>query len=197
MCPHCGEEAEVGAKFCARCGKSLRMPPQRDTTPVEPVPLADEEPETLLWRIGIWFFEIFPGVARPAVISMSLLALVVGGIVAGLGAMMLGFGAIFFAILAGAVALICYWTALSWLMYGYVCLLPEAMSEFDGRHWLVLMLATFGPLGLVFALTRPEQRPAAPQPPAVEQPAHEGEGEEEDPFEMLDRLTKEQLGAQP
>jgi len=44
--------------------------------------------------------------------------------------------------------MVIYWSAVAWLIYGYVCLPSEALAEFDSRQWSVMLLLGLAPVAL-------------------------------------------------
>ncbi|MFP4026467.1 MAG: zinc-ribbon domain-containing protein [Candidatus Brocadiia bacterium] len=145
-CPKCGEVYPDSASFCKRCGAEL----EEDGGVFRTEP--DEEEETIaLWQRGlIYFFELFPGLARPTVILAAAATFVLAAVAISLGFFLLTLHVIFASFAIGAGGVMLYWTALSWLLYGYICLPVEAMSEFEGKHWTVLFLASILPVTAFF-----------------------------------------------
>lgn len=140
-CAKCGVVNVSSARFCTRCGAALPSVP-------EPEPFEEQEPG-VLWRMLEWFLEFFPGLVRPKVLIMSVGALMVAGAVGYLALFLLGFGALISAMAIGGFAVVIYWTAWCWMMYGYLCMPAEAMVEFDGKKWTMLLLATAAPVAVV------------------------------------------------
>jgi hypothetical protein len=106
----------------------------------------EEGPGMPLWLF--WFLDLFPGLIRPLVLIMSLLMLPVAVVVCWLGFFILTLGAIFAGFATAGFGLIIYWSALAWIIYGYICLPSEALAEFDSRKWTAFLLLALAPVGL-------------------------------------------------
>ena len=131
-CPECGGLYMPGDKFCENCGAHI----------------VDEDSFGALGPL-IWFLNIFPGLVRPKVVVMSVIAIAVAGALLWLAMFLLGMGGLFAAFAIGAFALVTYWTAVSWLIYGYICLPAEAMAEFNGTQWFAFMLTNVLPAAYI------------------------------------------------
>jgi hypothetical protein len=114
----------------------------------------EEGPGMPLWLF--WFLDLFPGLIRPVVLIMSLLMLPVAAVVCWLGFFILTLGAIFAGFATAGFGLIIYWSALAWIIYGYISLPSEALAEFDSRKWTAFLLLALAPVGLgLFLIARP------------------------------------------
>jgi hypothetical protein len=109
-------------------------PPPEEESPPIPRPL-------------LWLLELFPGLIRPRVLLMSIVTLVLAAFVMGLATMVFMMGAVFSGFFIGAAAVVMYWSAMAWLLYGYVCMPAEALAEFDSTRWLVFVILTVAPIG--------------------------------------------------
>ncbi len=52
----------------------------------------------------------------------------------------------------GAIAafgLVVYWTAWTWVFFGDTCFPSEALAEFDGTRWMLMVLVTVTPIAAV------------------------------------------------
>jgi len=145
QCPKCERLWGEDEHFCGLCGTRL-------ITLKSDEPEEEEEPESAARAALLWFLEVFPGFARPMVLMASIAMFVLALIAFALTFMMLGFQVYITAVFVGSGGVVIYWTAFSWMMYGYVCTPVEAMSEFRGVHWFVLLLATLIPGGLFLLL---------------------------------------------
>jgi len=143
LCPQCGQRVGLDDQFCGSCGAPL----PRDVLHVKKE--ATDRP-SVGWRIASWVLELFPGLTRPVVLIMSIVALVVAAGVGGLALYIFLLGAVITGFFIGGFAVVIYWTALSWLMFGDVVMPAEALSEFQGKHWWALMLFTLVPLAAMF-----------------------------------------------
>jgi len=116
-----------------------------------PVEQPDPEPEVPPGLVPLlWLLELFPGLASPKVLILSILALPVAAGVLQLALLLIGFGAIVTGIFIAGFAMVIYWTAVAWLLYGNICMPAEAMAEFDSTKWMVFLLAAFAPMSLFF-----------------------------------------------
>ena len=137
-CPRCRKSWGDTDRFCGDCGARLDQPGR--VRPKEPPPPGAPV---------VWLLETFPGLARPMVLVCSILAVLAAFVAFGLAMVMLSMGVLITAFAAGAGGMIIYWTALGWILYGYLCHPVEALSEFQGRHWMVFLVATTIP-GILF-----------------------------------------------
>jgi hypothetical protein len=142
-CPVCGSRNKEGRSFCAVCAAALEAGPE------EP---AQKGVGQAALGVLQWFLGVFPGLASPAVLLLGIPAAVVGWAVIGVGLWMFTFGAIFAAFAAGAVGVIIYWSAVTWLLCGYVCTPSEGMTEFRSNHWWAFTLLGFGPFLAIWFL---------------------------------------------
>jgi hypothetical protein len=94
----------------------------------------------------LWFLELFPGLVRPSVLVMSILMVPIAGFVSWLGFFLLTLGGLIAGFMIAGFGLVIYWTALSWIIYGYICLPSEALAEFEGAQWTVFLLLGFAPI---------------------------------------------------
>ena len=148
-CLKCRILADTAARFCGHCGSDLPL------SDVEEAEFEEDEEKLPTGTIVLyWFLDTFPGLLRPVVIIMSVLALALAGAGLWLTLFLFTMGAMISAFGIGAGAVIIYWTAWSWLLYGRVCVPAEAMAEFDGRKWFVFVLATVVPIGTLFGLVK-------------------------------------------
>jgi len=90
----------------------------------------------------VWLIDLFPGVFKPTVLVMSLLGIAFALVALWLAVFFLQLGVAITAFAIGGGGMLIYWTSLSWLLYGYVVVPVEAMAEFQGKHWMALILAT-------------------------------------------------------
>lgn len=143
-CPKCGRLWPSDANFCGECRTRLGAPAEASGQKAE-----DEREKGV---VLLWVMDLFPGVFSPTTLLMSLAGLGVSIFIGFFAVLVFSMGAMLTAFPIGAAGVIMYWTALSWLLIGYVCLPTEAMAEFQGKHWTVFMLMTVVPLGLFFLL---------------------------------------------
>jgi hypothetical protein len=143
-CPFCGAERGPDTKFCTECGSRLGAPSIGRPLPQPP---QEEEQEVVgAARLLQWFMEYFPGIFRPKVLVLSILALVVALGVGILALVMALLGAVIPAMFIGGSAMVIYWTAVSWLLLGDLCMPSEALAEFNGTHWLIFALLAAAPV---------------------------------------------------
>jgi len=145
-CPKCGAVGSEADTFCGSCGTPLALVsvpqkrPPREEEPYGGGPL-------------LWFLDLFPGLLSPKVLAFSLIAMAMSLVAFWLAAFFIQFMVISaFAIGGGGV--IIYWCALCWLLYGYVVVPVEAMSEFRGKHWMAFVLLTLIPGALFLFLVK-------------------------------------------
>lgn len=141
-CPECKILWQDSDEHCQRCGRPLgeecRLTPRDSGT--------DSGPGPALIAF-LWFMDIFPGLASLKVIISSLLAFAISGVGFALGMWLFTFGAVLTAFGTGGGAMILYWAAWSWVLYGDVAPPTEALAELQSRHWMVLMFVTVLPMG--------------------------------------------------
>ena len=149
-CPRCGAACDLGEASCPSCGGYLGVARRMGQPQAPPEPEGAPPLGPLLW-----FLELFPGLVQPKVLVMCLLAFPVAAGVGWLGLFLVAVGGVFAGMAIGAFALVIYWTAVAWLLYGEVCMPAEALCEFDGTRWLVYLLLAFAPMtGLFYYLGR-------------------------------------------
>ena len=102
----------------------------------------------------LWFLDIFPGLMHPTVIIFALLAVALAAVGIYMAVFFLEFGAFIFVFFIGGAAVLVYWAAMCWLLSGSLCTPVEAMSEFDGRHWLAFILLTAIPASAFMLFTK-------------------------------------------
>lgn len=153
-CPLCKAENKPTAKFCSICGTSL---------PEEVQAWEEEQEYSLPVRVGIgflqWFLESFPGLFSPGTLVMCILACAVGLTVTGLGAFLFTLGAVLSGMMTAALGVICYWSACTWLICGYVCLPSEGLADFRTGQWWAFALVGFGPFVAALAAIAMAQGP--------------------------------------
>lgn len=144
VCGTCGARNELNATRCAECGASLkrkRKPPAKATR-------KKAAEGGILLRV----LDLVPGLVR----TRTLIAMAgMMALAAGLGVLALAFlqyNALPATLLIGMLAMLCYCTAVIWMLYGYVCLPSEAIIEFDAARWLLLIALTVVPIAVVAAL---------------------------------------------
>ena len=152
-CPKCHTLWTNEDRFCGKCGIVLDQEPLP-----EPGPEADfEEDEERIGgatAAGLWFLDLLPGIASAKVLVCSIITFVLALIALWLAAAMLVNGVWITMFFCGAGGIILYWTAWSWLLVGDVCVPVEAMAEFQGKHWTMLIMVTVIPIGLLFWVAR-------------------------------------------
>ncbi len=143
VCPACGAANDLKARTCAECGASLRKRRR-------PPPRAARSDGRGGLAYGL--LDLVPGLTRPAVLAWTALMLCGAAGMGFLGLKCLEFNLLPATLLAGLVAMVLYCTALTWLLYGYVCVPSEAVVEFDGRRWLLLIALTVLPIAILAGL---------------------------------------------
>jgi hypothetical protein len=138
-CPECGARCAQNHAFCTQCGAPLDAEDDGDTV------------GGLLYA----FLDFFPGLVRPVVLVCSGLVLLLSIVVAWLGLLVFSLGAVFAGLSMIGFGLMMYTTAFIWVMYGYVCLPAEALTEFDGAKWMVVFLIAIAPVVYLFISLRP------------------------------------------
>lgn len=142
-CSRCGARCDAGEPRCPSCGGYLGARPPR--------PRLNAPAEEARRGPFFWFLDLFPGLVRPRVLIMSLVALPVAAGLVGLGLALFSIGGVFAGMAVAAFGMVTYWAAVAWLIYGYVCLPGEALSEFDGTRWMVFALLASAPMVALFA----------------------------------------------
>lgn len=155
ICPQCKTEYDDTVRICIDCGidmetgRALATSVNASETVAEPGPEAvppRPEPSPLLLFAG----STMPGCFSPFVIVLSILSVVFGLVVAYFAFIVFAFGALFAAVCMGAVALVVYAQAVSWILVGRVQLIHDALMELDNRRWLIFFLVVFGPFVFIF-----------------------------------------------
>jgi len=145
-CPACGAPVGEGAQFCAQCGADLRAGMAGGSS----FRVEEERGPAAPLRALLWMLEIFPGLFSPKCLICSLLTLIGAALVVGLAVFIIALGAVISGLFIAGFGMVMYWSAVSWILYGYVTLPSEAMAEFDGKKWTVFLLATFLPIAAFF-----------------------------------------------
>ncbi len=141
VCGKCGSPNMSTSKFCARCGNPLAAGrPARQEE-------GERGPSSLAAGL-LWFLDLCPGLVRPQIIILFVLALPLAVGLGWLGVFVLMMGAIFSGGAIAAFGLIVYWTAWAWVFYGYVCFPSEALADFNSRQWLMMILVTVLPVAV-------------------------------------------------
>lgn len=147
-CAVCGARFGVGAETCSACRGPLITVEEADASDA-----AEAEPRSsILWVVLLWVLELAPGLASPKVLVMGVLAVAVAAALAGLATFMFVLGAVVTAMCIGVFALVSYWTALTWLLSGYVCVPAEGMCDFRTGQWLAFILLGVGPIAVCIGL---------------------------------------------
>jgi hypothetical protein len=120
---------------------------------------AGEEPGAAKLAL-LWVLDLLPGLISLRVIVLAALFFVLSVVGFVVAFIMLQYGVVFTAFAAGGGGVLLYWTAWCWLLFGEVVVPVEAMSEFQGRHWMVLALVTFVPMGILIWLMAAAQQAA-------------------------------------
>ncbi len=142
-CPACGAANDLKASTCAECGASLRKrhrPPARAAR------------RDGRGGLAYGLLDLVPGLTRPVVLVWTALVLAAAAGVGYLAVRCLEYNLLPATLLAGLLAMVLYCTALTWLLYGYVCVPSEAVVEFDGRKWLLMIALTVLPIAVVASL---------------------------------------------
>jgi len=144
-CPQCNRLWKETDQFCGFCGISLdeKRPPR----PTRGYQGSDAAPGVGM-TVLIWVLDLLPGLVSAKVIIASIIGLLVSAVCLGVTILLLGLGAWITMFITGGAAVMVYWTALSWLLYGHVCSPVEALAEFQGKHWTFLILMTCTPIGI-------------------------------------------------
>jgi hypothetical protein len=140
VCGKCDSPNMSTARFCARCGAPLAGAPSAQ---------GEEAPPGAPLRVLMWFLELFPGLVRPSVVIPFVLAMPLAAGLGYLGFFLLSMGGLFGGVAIAAFGLVVYWAAWTWMIYGYVCMPAEALAEFDGKRWLLFVLASVVPAAAV------------------------------------------------
>ncbi len=148
-CAACGGPVSPGQRFCTACGSRLGVPgvPQARREPI-----VEEEELSRPLRALIWFLELFPGFVSAVVIVMSILATAAGVGIVLMGLFVLAMGAAIAGFMIAGFGLLCYWSAVVWMMSGYLCLPQDGLAEFDGAKWTVFGVLAMLPIALVYGL---------------------------------------------
>jgi hypothetical protein len=153
-CPQCGAEHPTGAATCASCGGRLGAP-KLDRLLADASRGGDEpeavEPRGALGAL-LRLLNLVPGLAQPKVLILTLLALPVAGAVTWLGFFIAALGGPIAGVMIGGFGLVIYWTAVSWVVYGWICLPSEALAEFNSAQWTVFAVLALAPIAVGLAL---------------------------------------------
>ena len=151
-CPACGAPCRRDDRFCKSCGSRLgaprlgrRLPHTQD----EGQP-PEHEPFGLCALCAL--LEVAPGLASPKVVIMSVLAVVLAAGFSVAALVILLVGVLWLALLAAGFALLCYWTAVIWVLYGEACLPSDALADFVGVQWVVFLILGSAPIWIGLAL---------------------------------------------
>ena len=144
-CPKCKRVWDDDARFCGNCGEELetrsrarrRFEEQQDISPAL-----------------VWVMDLCPGAFKPVVLAFSLLGIALALVAFWLAVFFLQLGGAISAFAIGGGGMVVYWTSLSWLLYGYIVVPVEAMAEFQGKHWMALVLATTVPASVFLLLVK-------------------------------------------
>jgi len=139
-CPKCGTSQDDEDVFCTRCGSTLIKRRGGNAN--------DEQQPGAAGALFLLVADLCPGVFRPVVLISSILAICCSLVAFALAAWMATMGVMITMFAVGGGGVVIYWTALSWLLYGYIVVPVEAMAEFRGKHWMAFLLATSVPGGL-------------------------------------------------
>jgi len=140
VCGKCGSPNMSTSRFCARCGAPL--------TAVRREREGEERPSFLVAAL-LWFLNLCPGLARPKVAILFGLAMPLAAGLGYLGYFLLSLGGIFGGPAIAAFGLVVYWTAWTWVFFGDTCFPSEALAEFDGTRWMLMVLVTVTPIAAV------------------------------------------------
>jgi len=143
VCKACGAKNPLKASVCAECGAHLRDERAR------PAQGAEGKGAPLLFGL----LDLVPGLVRARTLVWVLVMLVVAAAVGAVALWFLQENLLPATLLVGVLAMVFYCTAVIWVLYGYVCVPSEAVVEFDGLRWLLLVALTLVPIGLLMILS--------------------------------------------
>ncbi len=146
LCPACGAANEMKAKTCTACGAALRKR--------RPGRARSKRAARTAKRGGIvyGFLDLLPGLTHPKVLAWTAVMLAFAGGTGLFAIHCLTLNLLPATLLIGLLAMVFYCTALTWLLYGYVCVPSEAVVEFDGRQWLLMIALTVLPIAVIASL---------------------------------------------
>ena len=156
-CPGCGEAYGTDVVVCVACGIDLRTGRRIQTaaetrlTPVEDEAPA-EEARSLPVRLLLFVGGLAPGLFRPLVLVLSIVVVALGLGIMGFGMVIFQVGALIGAVAIMAGGLVVYAQAIAWVLAGSICLLPEAMVDFDSNQWTMFLAIVLLPI-LAFLLS--------------------------------------------
>jgi len=167
-CWKCATHYPANVILCIRCGINLKT-----GDPIESALDASSNAETELTfplRILQWIADTLPGLLKVPVLIVSIFASFIAFLVVMLSLSLL-LGAPLSAFPIGAVGLIIFAQAVTWMIQGEFCLLQQGMAEFRGKDWTTFVVIVFAPiiLELVFLKKVQEHEQASAAPPV--QPA--------------------------
>ncbi len=145
MCPACGASNEMKARTCTACGATLR---KRHRGPAHARTARTGERRGLLYGL----LDLLPGLTHPKVLAWGAVMMVFAVGFGFLALKCLTLNLLPATLLAGVLAMVFYCTVLTWLLYGYVCVPSEAVVEFDGRQWLLMIGLTVLPIAVIAGL---------------------------------------------
>jgi len=152
FCPYCGARLDSDTVLCVKCGRNLESGERVNTrieVEEERKAEGDDESQGFMLRT---LDAYVPGVFSLKVIICSVFCFVLALGFLGATLFFAMLGALFTTVAAGAVALILYGTAVTWMLSGYVALLTENLLDLDGRRWTLFVILVFGPVVGVCAL---------------------------------------------
>ena len=148
-CPKCDNWWDRNTQFCGECGAELKAAARRGSSDGKEKDYPREPGPTVMWLL-----DLIPGVTRPGTLICAILALALSLAGLWLAVFIFQLGAMISAFAIGGGAVIIYWAAVCWILYGYVCVPAEAMAEFQGKHWMAFFLATAVPGSLFLLLMK-------------------------------------------
>lgn len=144
VCGACGAKNERSAVVCAKCGAAVK---RKRKPPLRPTRRPGQSGGALFVVL-----DLLPGLMRLRVVVSAVAVLAAAGVLAYLTVTLMPSRLMPATLVTGLLGLACCFTALTWLLYGYVVMPTEAVVEFDGRKWLVLIALTVITVAIVASL---------------------------------------------
>jgi hypothetical protein len=149
-CSRCNRELDPDAAICVHCGIHQKSGRNYSTRIEDPE--GDDDGPSMPPLIIQILAENVPGLFRPWIMLMSLMAAIFAAAVAGLCVFIVMIGAILVAFPIGSVAIIMWAQAIGWMLTGETAMLVNCLIEFNNVRWLLFFSLLFSPLGILYIL---------------------------------------------
>jgi len=144
VCWKCRTQYPPEVESCVRCGVQLKAAPLME----------DPEPPPEQFSARERFFGRFPGLLRPGLMGVACFVTAAAFALFYYALIMLKMGVIFGAVGTGAVALVIYAQALTWVMMGEFLILHSALLDFNARDYPIFFALLFAPFLIFFLVLK-------------------------------------------